>query len=160
MENKKKKILTMQINDDLLEMLETLKVKLATSTYSGVITQCINTVYSKYNPPYKGDNISTNEDFEKRAKNKMLMKDAEVKAKEQLRIQPLVESCINDFKGRVEGGMCIFTAFTPNKADDMVDETIDLESCNADVAEARVFLPVKEAVLNSRKDVRKLFGIE
>lgn len=157
-----KKAFQMQIGKDLLDMLETLKIDLVTPTFSGVITQCVSNRYYQIHPVYKntvpvGDTV---ESMQKRAKAKIQMKDAEVKAKEQLRIQPLIESCINDFKGRVEDGTCIFTAFTPDKADDMVDETIDLESCNPDVAEARVFLPVKQAVFNSRKDVRKLFGIE
>lgn len=154
----KKKALSIIISDDLLEMLETLKKDLATSTYSGVITQCINSKYYQIHPVYKQKDINDQsvEKMEKIAKNKVLMKDLEEKAKEEIRLQPFINSCLTDFKGRVEGDMCKFMVYGTEKQFDNEDE-IGLESCSPEMAEARMFLPSKEAVFNKRKDVKKLY---
>ena len=84
---------------------------------------------------------------------KMQMKEAEAKAKEDIRLKPRVESCLNDFKGRVEDGMCYFTSHQPEAQYDQ-EESIPLESCFEDIAEARVWLPSRQAVLNKRKDLQ------
>lgn len=138
-----------------MEMVNELKDEMGTKSISRVIHTALLDYYRSYFPAYRTKNTNTTltaEAMEKRAKNKVIMKDLEDKAKEEIRLQPRVDSCINDFKGRVEDGMCYFTSHQPEAQYDQ-EESIPLESCFEDIAEARVWLPSRQAVYNKRPEL-------
>jgi len=144
-------------SDRQMEMINEIKNKMGTRSISEVLRQSVFDFHRSLFPAYKNSSSETPEIMEKKAKNKILMKDLEEKAREEMRLQPLIFSCVNDFKGKVEGDVCKFTAYGVDEKYD-TEEEISLESCSKEVAEARVFLPSKEAVLGKRSDLKKIFN--
>lgn len=140
------------------DMINDLKDHLGLKNPSAIVHYAIVELYRSVFPAYKTNPLSLDPDnLQRKAKAKVALKALETQAEAEMKLQPRIDCCVNDFKGKVKDGICYFTAYSTNKKLDTLEE-IDLNSCYPEIAESRVYLPSKEAVLKARPDLFKLIN--
>lgn len=156
----KSKTKSIVFSDKQIEMVDQLKDKFGVDSFGAAVKSCISFTHMKRFPDHLVGRIGTTDKRspEDIAKQKMAVKEAEVKAREQIKIDEKRMICEGVLGGEVataSSGNLVCKWEVHNK-EVSYPQQIPLMQVNTVLAENQ-WIPSKEAVLKTRVDLRKKY---
>lgn len=156
---------TFLCTDTQVEKIDILKYHIGLQTDKAVFDMALESFYKsvfKYGTDPLVGGSATGNDIESQANRKILMKQAEGKAKQDLKEAPKKKICVNKLGGTVDinpdgSKLCRWKTYSTMSTPE--DQAIPIMQVGEYLL-ANLFMPTREAVFKAQPELKEIFGDE